>query len=210
MLVELVVLVVVVGARVVVLVDDVVVVVVGTTVVLVVMVVGGREVLVDVLVVGAAVEEVVVFLFAVVDVVEVVVVVVEGGVVVVVDVVVDAVLAQLIAAPVESTYANPAEELPDPFFTPSSMMSLFELLPNALYETIVVLQPPENAVKVNVIVQPAAARHPERLPQTVALPNWVLLMKTSTPLAPVLHVSLPLRSVAPMIVEIMRAPGCSA
>jgi len=61
------------------------------------------------------------------------------------------------------------------------------------------------AVYVKVMVQPGPG-HPERLPQSVVLPRGVLLMKTSTPAPPPLQVSVPVRSVAPMILDVIVVP----
>ena len=68
---------------------------------------------------------------------------------------------------------------------------------------------PFGAVNMKVMVH-AAPGHPDRVPQTVVLPNWELLMMTSTPGAPggleVEHVSLPVRSVAPRIFDVIVTP----
>jgi hypothetical protein len=60
-----------------------------------------------------------------------------------------------------------------------------------------------------VIVQSAPGQF-ERLPQTVSLPKSELLMITSTPAGPLLQVSVPSRSVAPMIFETIETPGWRA
>ena len=58
-----------------------------------------------------------------------------------------------------------------------------------------------------VMVQPAPGQ-PDRLPQTVWLPKDVLLIMISTPDPPPVHVSVPRRSLAPMIFEVTVVPGC--
>jgi len=57
-----------------------------------------------------------------------------------------------------------------------------------------------------VIVQ-AVPGQPERLPQTVSSGAKEVLMITSTPGAPPVQVSVPRRSVAPMILETTETPG---
>ena len=66
---------------------------------------------------------------------------------------------------------------------------------------------PFGAVNMKVMVHPAPG-HEERAPQTVVLPNWLLLMVTSTPGTPggLEHVSLPVRSVAPRIFDVIVTP----
>jgi hypothetical protein len=59
---------------------------------------------------------------------------------------------------------------------------------------------------MKVTVHPAPG-HEDRRPQTVVLPNWLLLMMTSTPAGPLEHVSLPVRSVAPRIFDVIVTPG---
>jgi hypothetical protein len=58
---------------------------------------------------------------------------------------------------------------------------------------------------VKVIVHPVPGQ-PDSVPQRVTLPNSVLLTITSTPAAPVLQRSLPVRSVAPTIFEVTVVP----
>ena len=65
------------------------------------------------------------------------------------------------------------------------------------------------AVYVNVMVHPVPG-HPERLPQSVVLPSGVLLMITSTPAPPPVQVSVPRRSVAPMILDVIVMPTSRA
>jgi hypothetical protein len=50
----------------------------------------------------------------------------------------------------------------------------------------------------------------ERVPQTVWVPAKEPLMNTSTPAPPAVQVSLPVRSVAPTIVEVIVAPAWTA
>jgi len=65
------------------------------------------------------------------------------------------------------------------------------------------------AVYVKVMVHPVPG-HPERVPQTMVLPSGVLLMITSTPAPPPVQVSVPRRSVAPMILEMIVVPTSRA
>ena len=93
---------------------------------------------------------------------------------------------------------------------PSSMMSLFELLPVALYATMLVLQGqivgPFGTVHENVIVQLAPGQLDSE-PHNVMLPKSVLLTKTSTPAGPLVQCSVPSRSVAWMIFAVKVSPG---
>jgi len=68
---------------------------------------------------------------------------------------------------------------------------------------------PFGAVYMKVMVHPAPG-HEDKLPHTVWLPNWLLLMMTSTPAGPLEQVSVPSRSVAPMIFEVIVTPGTRA
>jgi hypothetical protein len=68
---------------------------------------------------------------------------------------------------------------------------------------------PFGAVYVKVMVHPAPG-HEDKLPHTVSLPNMLLLMMTSTPAGPLEHASVPSRSVAPMIFEVIVTPGMRA
>jgi hypothetical protein len=52
----------------------------------------------------------------------------------------------------------------------------------------VVAHPPAGAVYVNVILQPDPGQL-DIVPQTTVFPSVLLLMRTSTPWAPVLHLS---------------------
>ena len=65
---------------------------------------------------------------------------------------------------------------------------------------------PSGAVYMNVMVQSAPGQS-VRVPQTVSLPKSVLLTITSTPAGPLLQVSVPRTSLAPMILEVIVAPG---
>lgn len=95
--------------------------------------------------------------------------------------------------------------------TPSSMMSLFELLPVSLYATMLVLQGqivgPFGTVHENVIVQLAPGQLDSE-PHNVMLPKSVLLTKTSTPAGPLVQCSVPSKSDAWMIFPIRLSPGC--
>jgi hypothetical protein len=71
---------------------------------------------------------------------------------------------------------------------------------------MLVLQPQSGAVNVNVTAH-AAPGHPDRVPQRIAFPRSVLLTTTSTPRAPVEHVSVPSRSLAPTIRDTIVRPG---
>jgi hypothetical protein len=59
---------------------------------------------------------------------------------------------------------------------------------------------------LNVIVQFAPGQA-ERVPQTVWVPAKEPLMNTSTPAPPPVQVSVPVRSVAPTIVEVIVLPA---
>jgi hypothetical protein len=89
-------------------------------------------------------------------------------------------------------------------------MSLFELLPVALYATMLVLQGqivgPFGTVHENVIVQFAPGQL-ESEPQSVMFPKSVLFTKTSTPAGPLVQCSVPSRSVAWMIFAVKVSPG---
>jgi hypothetical protein len=94
---------------------------------------------------------------------------------------------------------------------PSSMRSLFELLPLALYATMLVLQGqivgPFGTVHENVTVQFAPGQ-PDIVPHSTTLPKSLLLTMTSTPSGPLVQCSVPSRSVAWMILPIRLSPGC--
>jgi hypothetical protein len=49
--------------------------------------------------------------------------------------------------------------------------------------------------------------HPESDPQSTSFPKSVLFTMTSTPAGPLVQVSVPVRSVAPMIFEVTVSPG---
>jgi hypothetical protein len=68
---------------------------------------------------------------------------------------------------------------------------------------------PFGAVYMKLMVHPAPG-HEDKVPHTVSLPNLLLLMMTSTPAGPLEHVSVPSRSVAPMIFEVIVTPGMRA
>jgi len=59
---------------------------------------------------------------------------------------------------------------------------------------------------VKVIVHDAPGQ-PESVPQSTWFPKSVLLTMTSTPAPPAVHVSVPSRSLAPMIFEVTVSPG---
>jgi hypothetical protein len=71
---------------------------------------------------------------------------------------------------------------------------------------MLVLQPHCDAVYVNVTVH-AAPGQPDNVPQTIELPKSVLLTMTSTPAPPPEHVSVPRRSLAPTIFDVIVWPG---
>jgi hypothetical protein len=52
----------------------------------------------------------------------------------------------------------------------------------------------------------AGPGQPDRAPQSVVFPKLLLFTITSTPLPPLLHVSAPVRSVAPMIFPVIVVP----
>jgi hypothetical protein len=71
---------------------------------------------------------------------------------------------------------------------------------------MLVLQPHAGAVYVNVTVQ-AAPGQPDNVPHTIVLPRSVLLTMMSTPAPPLEHVSVPRRSLAPRIFDVIVWPG---
>ena len=93
---------------------------------------------------------------------------------------------------------------------PSSMRSLFELLPLALYATMLVLHGqivgPFGTVHENETVQFAPGQ-PDIVPHSTILPKSLLLTMTSTPTGPLVQCSVPSRSVAWMIRLIRASPG---
>jgi hypothetical protein len=71
---------------------------------------------------------------------------------------------------------------------------------------MLVLQAHGGAVYENVMVH-AVPGQPASAPHTIVLPRSVLLTMTSTPAPPTEHVSVPRRSLAPTIVDVIVWPG---
>ena len=68
------------------------------------------------------------------------------------------------------------------------------------------LQAHAGDVYVNVTVH-AVPGQPDNVPHTIVLPTSVLLAMTSTPAPPPEHVSVPSRSLAPTIFDVIVWPG---